>query len=85
VDCTEGQELEKAIEKTGHSIKGVKAVIMGHLHLDHAGGLVHFKETDVPVYVHELELRNAFYTVLTKIDLGVLYVSFSENPTLPWY
>lgn len=33
------QELPAAIKKTGHDIKDVKHVIMGHLHLDHAGGL----------------------------------------------
>lgn len=48
---------------------------MGHLHLDHAGGLSYFKGTDVPIYVHELELKHAFYSVLTKTDLGVyMYV-----------
>ena len=70
VDYVEDQELDKAIEKTGHSIKDVKCVIMGHLHLDHAGGLDYFKGTDVPIWVHEIELKHAFYSVLTKTDLG---------------
>ena len=30
-------ELSAAIKKTGHDIKDVKMVVMGHLHLDHAG------------------------------------------------
>lgn len=63
-------DLDKAIAKTGHSIKDVKAVIIGHLHLDHAGGLEYFFGTDVPIYVHELELKHAFYTVATGFDLG---------------
>ena len=71
VEYTEDQELDKAIEKTGHSIKDVKCVIMGHLHLDHAGGLEYFKGTDVPIWVHEIELKHAFYSVLTKTDLGM--------------
>jgi hypothetical protein len=33
VDYSPEQELEAQIEKTGHNIKDVKAVIMGHLHL----------------------------------------------------
>ena len=47
VDYSEEFELATQIKKTGHDIKDVKAVIMGHLHLDHAGGLEHFKGTEV--------------------------------------
>jgi glyoxylase-like metal-dependent hydrolase (beta-lactamase superfamily II) len=47
VDYEADHELEAQIAKTGHDIKDVKAVIMGHLHLDHAGGLEHFVGTDV--------------------------------------
>jgi hypothetical protein len=70
VDYTDDQELEKAIEKTGHSIKDVKAVIMRRLHLDRAGGLVHFKGTDVPIYVHELELKNTGAKLVFGHDEG---------------
>lgn len=66
VDYQEDQELDKAIEKCGHNIKDVKGVIMGHLHLDHAGGLHHFTGTDVPIYVHEDEIKHAYYSVATK-------------------
>jgi glyoxylase-like metal-dependent hydrolase (beta-lactamase superfamily II) len=66
----EDQELDAAIRKTGNDIKDVTAVIMGHLHLDHAGGLEYFRGTDVPIYTHELELKNAFYSVATKTDIG---------------
>lgn len=44
---------------------------MGHLHLDHAGGLENFKGTDVPIHVHEKELKHAYYSVATKTDIGV--------------
>lgn len=38
----------------------------GHLHLDHAGGLDLFKELkDIPIWVHERELKGAFYSVAT--------------------
>ena len=42
IDYDPVQELDKQIELTGHSIKDIKMVIMGHLHLDHAGGLENF-------------------------------------------
>lgn len=71
VDYEPEHELDAQIKKTGHDIKDVKAVIMGHLHLDHAGGLENFKGTDIPIYVHEKELKHAYYSVATKSDLGV--------------
>jgi glyoxylase-like metal-dependent hydrolase (beta-lactamase superfamily II) len=82
VDYQEEHELEAQIKLTGHDIKDVKAVIMGHLHLDHAGGLEHFVGTSVPIYVHEAELKHAFYSVATKTDFGVYlphYLSFDLN------
>lgn len=60
----------------------IKAVILGHLHLDHAGGLHAFKGTDVPIYVHEKELQHAFFSVAAKTDLGVYlphYLTFDIN------
>lgn len=73
VDYTPDKELPTAIAKTGHSIKDVKTVILGHLHLDHAGGLEHFLGTDTKIYVHEKELKHAFYSVATGSD-GVVYM-----------
>lgn len=35
--------LENAIAATGHRLEDVKAIILGHLHVDHAGGLEMFK------------------------------------------
>jgi glyoxylase-like metal-dependent hydrolase (beta-lactamase superfamily II) len=72
VDYTADMELDAAIKKTNHDIKDVKAVVIGHLHIDHAGGLEHFRKTDIPIYVHELELKHAFYSVASKTDLGKL-------------
>ncbi|KAF2089822.1 Metallo-hydrolase/oxidoreductase [Saccharata proteae CBS 121410] len=82
VDYQEEQELTAQIAKTGHSIKDITMVIMGHLHLDHAGGLEHFRGTDVPIYVHEDELKHAFHSVATKSDYGVYlphYLNFDLN------
>jgi glyoxylase-like metal-dependent hydrolase (beta-lactamase superfamily II) len=84
VDYTEDQELDAAIFKTGHNIKDVKGVILGHLHLDHAGGLDAFRGTDVPVYVHELELKHAFYSVATKTDLGKQHFEYCIQCFLSW-
>jgi len=63
--------LPAAIAATGNDIKDIKAVIIGHLHLDHAGGLEHFLGTKVPVYVHEEEFKHACWAVATGADLGV--------------
>ncbi|KAF2460029.1 beta-lactamase-like protein [Lineolata rhizophorae] len=82
VDYEPEQELDAQIAKTGNDIKDVKMVIIGHLHLDHAGGLDKFKGTDVAIWVHELELKHAFYSVATKTDLGVYlphYLTFDLN------
>ncbi|EWG38347.1 hypothetical protein FVEG_14874 [Fusarium verticillioides 7600] len=79
---SEDLEFDAAIKKTGHGIKDVKSVIIGHLHLDHAGGLEYFRGTDVPIYVHEIELKNAFYSVAIKVDIGFYlptYFQFDLN------
>jgi metal-dependent hydrolase (beta-lactamase superfamily II) len=44
---------------------------MGHLHLDHAGGLEHFRSTNVPIYVHEEEFKHACWATATKQDDGL--------------
>ena len=79
LECTprkwdkEKNSLPAAIKATGNDIKDVKAVVVSHLHLDHAGGLEHFFGTDVEVWVHEDELKNAFWAAATRID-NVLYL-----------
>lgn len=82
VDYTPAMNLEAQIESTGHKLCDIKMVILGHLHLDHAGGLDFFRNTGVPVYAHELELKYAFYAVATKTDNGVYlphYLTFDIN------
>lgn len=44
---------------------------MGHLHLDHAGGLEHFRNTSVPIYVHEEEFKHACWAAGTNSDGGL--------------
>jgi len=82
VNYKEEHELPAAIAATGNNISDIKAVILGHLHLDHAGGLESFRGKDIPVYVHELELKHAFFSVATKTDYGVYlpnYLNFDIN------
>jgi glyoxylase-like metal-dependent hydrolase (beta-lactamase superfamily II) len=82
VDYDHSMDLATQIEQTGHLITEIKMVIIGHLHLDHAGGLEPFRNTGIPIYVHELELKYAFYAVATKSDLGVylpFYLTFDIN------
>jgi len=81
---TENNKLPAAIRATGNDIKDVKAVIMGHLHLDHAGGLEHFVGTDVPIYVHEEELKHACWAVATGADLGVYLGHYMLLEKLNW-
>lgn len=57
---------------------------MGHLHLDHAGGLEHFVDTNVPIYVHEEEFKHACWAVATKADLGVYLGNYMGLESLNW-
>ena len=65
-------ELRAAVEATGHKLEDIKKIIIGHLHLDHAGGLDEFiHRKDVEIWVHDRELRSAFWSVATGADVGV--------------
>jgi glyoxylase-like metal-dependent hydrolase (beta-lactamase superfamily II) len=80
----EEHKLPNAIKATGHDIKDVKAVIMGHLHLDHAGGLEHFVGTGVPIITHEEEFKHACWAVATGADLGVYLGHYMDLEKLNW-
>jgi glyoxylase-like metal-dependent hydrolase (beta-lactamase superfamily II) len=74
--------LDAAIKAAGYGLKDIRAIVLSHLHLDHAGGLEFFRGTQVPIYVHAEELRNAFYAVASKDDFGAYlphYLDFSFN------
>ncbi|KAF2636084.1 Metallo-hydrolase/oxidoreductase [Massarina eburnea CBS 473.64] len=82
VEYNSTMDLGAQIAQTGHKVSDIKMVIMGHLHLDHAGGLELFRNTNIPIYCHELELKYAFYAVATKSDVGVYlphYLTFDLN------
>ena len=81
-EYAEQHRLHNAVAEAGYSLDDVRAVVLSHLHLDHAGGLEFFRGRDVPIYVHGDELRNAFYAVATGEDLGAYlphYLDFSFN------
>jgi len=76
---TDDNRLDNILQKLGYGIKDIKAVIIGHLHLDHAGGLELFRGTNVPIYVHEEELKYAFYAVATKEDFGAYLPHYLDS------
>ncbi|KAJ6783008.1 hypothetical protein PWT90_08343 [Aphanocladium album] len=77
-------ELSAAIRAAGHDISDVKKIIIGHLHLDHAGGLDQFLDRkDVEIWVHEEELKSAFWSVATGADDAV-YLAHYLNLGLNW-
>jgi glyoxylase-like metal-dependent hydrolase (beta-lactamase superfamily II) len=74
--------LDAALEAAGFGLDDIRAVVMSHLHLDHAGGLELFRGRDIPIYVHADELRNGFYAVATGQDVGAYiphYLDFEFN------
>lgn len=60
--------LDVALAAAGHSLDEINGVIIGHLHADHAGGIEWFRDSGVPLYVHEAELSHAFVGVATGDD-----------------
>ncbi|KAJ5146534.1 uncharacterized protein N7515_001098 [Penicillium bovifimosum] len=84
VEYSDNHRLPNAIKATGNDIKDVKAVIVSHLHLDHAGGLEHFVNTDVPIYVHEEEFKHACWAVATGADLGTYLGHYMLLEELKW-
>ncbi|KAJ4162853.1 hypothetical protein NW754_014271 [Fusarium falciforme] len=77
--------LPEAIKATGAGdISDVKAVVMSHLHQDHAGGLEHFVDSDVEIWCHEEELKNAFWATATGIEKGTYQADYLLVDRLNW-
>jgi glyoxylase-like metal-dependent hydrolase (beta-lactamase superfamily II) len=75
--------LPEDLDEVGYAVEDIDAVIQTHLHIDHAGGLEHFAGTDVPIYVHEDELKFAYYSA--KSDAGDdAYVAADFDHDLNW-
>lgn len=74
--------LDAQLNRLGYSLSDVKGIIIGHMHLDHAGGIEHFRGTQVPIYAHEEEIKYSFYAIATKEDFGAYlphYIDWSFN------
>ncbi len=82
VDADE-RDLETALGEEGYSINDIDTVVQTHLHLDHAGGLRHFAGTDVPIYVHEEELKFAYYSANTDFGSSA-YILDDFDHDLNW-
>lgn len=82
VDAAE-RDLETALDDVGYAVDDIDAVIQSHLHLDHAGSLYHFDGTDVPIYVHEEELKFAYYSAKSDAGSGA-YVDADFDHDLNW-
>ncbi|KAH8202514.1 hypothetical protein TruAng_003322 [Truncatella angustata] len=77
--------LPEAIKATGAGdISDIKAIVLSHLHQDHAGGLEHFFDTDVEIWCHEEELKNAFWTCATGIEQGTYVRDYLVLGRLNW-
>ena len=82
-------ELKAAVEATGNKLEDIKKVIIGHLHIDHAGGLDEFfHRKEVEVWVHDRELKSALMSVATGADVGAYmehYLKLGMQVQVHWY
>lgn len=46
--------LEEALRAAGKSIEALNAVLVTHIHLDHAGAAWYFAQKEIPVYMHPI-------------------------------
>lgn len=83
LEYKENNRLDNILSKLGYKLEDVSAIIIGHAHLDHAGGLEFFRGSNVPVYIHKNELEYAFYAVATKEDFGA-YLPHYVDPSFNW-
>lgn len=74
--------LPDALDEVGFALDDIDAVVQSHLHLDHAGGLHNFSGTDVPVFVHETELKHAYFGAVTGRDGAYVCDDFDHD--LAW-
>jgi glyoxylase-like metal-dependent hydrolase (beta-lactamase superfamily II) len=81
-DATE-HRLENDLDEAGYSLRDIDAVVMSHLHLDHAGGLHNFDGSDIPVYVHEEEIKYAYYSAKT-VEGSIAYLASDFDHDLNW-
>ncbi len=76
--------LDDELSQAGYRISDIDYVIQTHLHMDHAGGLYLFEDTDTPIIVHEDELKFAYYSSVTKQG-SAGYVKQDFDRDLNWH
>ncbi|WP_284007744.1 N-acyl homoserine lactonase family protein [Haloarcula pelagica] len=82
VDADE-HHLADDLGAAGYEFADIDAVVMSHLHLDHAGGLAEFAGTDVPIYVHREELPFAYFSANTA-EGSIAYLASDFDHDLNW-
>jgi len=75
--------LPADLSDAGYALEDIDAVVMSHLHLDHAGGLHHFEGTETPIYVHREELPFAYFSANTD-EGSIAYLSTDFDRDLNW-
>ena len=73
--------IDTQLAKLGYRLDDVSAIIISHGHLDHAGGLEFFRGKDIPIYIHEEELKHLLIAV--KEDYGA-YLPHYIDPSFNW-
>lgn len=68
-----GQEFQQAIKILGLKPAGLKAAVISHGHLDHAGAIEDFAGTNVPVYFQKAELAEIRKIVVSQ-QTGTAYI-----------
>ena len=75
--------IEDDLDDAGYSVADIDYIVQSHLHLDHAGGLYAFEGTETPIFVHERELKHAYYSA--KTDRGdIAYLAGDFDRELHW-
>ena len=75
--------LDDDLEAAGWKLDDIDYVFQTHLHCDHAGGLEFFDGTDTPVFIHEEELKWAYYSATTD-EGGAGYLLDDFHWDLDW-
>ncbi|WP_330633289.1 N-acyl homoserine lactonase family protein [Halocatena halophila] len=77
------RDLETALDDSGFEIGDIDYVFQTHLHIDHAGSLHQFAGADTPIFVHEKEIKYAYYSAKTD-EGGIAYVLEDFDHDLNW-
>jgi glyoxylase-like metal-dependent hydrolase (beta-lactamase superfamily II) len=78
-----GDPLEAALDMVGVGLEEVKVVALSHLHNDHAGGVRHFTDLRVPVYLQRKELEYGLSEHPGPEQHGMFRVDY-DDPAINW-